>query len=572
MRPFLLTAWTAAVVACAPAPSVDHPPQAVDTPDEDAPTTDPVVDDPGAEPRPSTPTPALDGADPATLDHDRLFTCVPDDQTFTPPRLWRLDAAQFVELLRAPGNNSFSHVNPFSGADAGTHFPNYAGAFGISEPELAAALEAGKTAARATLRDNKAPRCARSAWADARDNGDPLDGYGEFDDDCRRSFAGYVFVRSTGRELTDDDRTVWSARFEDLVAEFGLERGMELGYATMIANPELLFRQEIGEPVPGSDGLLQLTAGELGAAISWFLADAPPHRARAYGPVEDGSVLTPEGARAMVDTLYDHGEPIRPLTRFLETYFRTARGRSILKSHRQGFSHGGDLLALEDWLETLVEADTRFVERLLSDPIPDEPGHHGILHHPAWLVAFSEPEENHPILRGHFIREHLLCQAIPDVPIDVVPILPPRDPETTTLRDNLAVHSQGTCYSCHQLMDPLGLPLEQFDHYGDWRDEEAGRPVDTTGTFFGAGDLDGPIADADDLATSLSTSTRVEQCFVRHLFRYAVGRDETYGDACTLAAMHDAYATSDGSLREAITALVSSPTFSHRQVAAPEED
>ncbi len=201
----------------------------------------------------------------------------------------------------------------------------------------------------------------------------------------------------------------------------------------------------------------------------------------------------------------------------------------------------------------------------------------GMLTHPAWLVAHSrnQDDEPHPVHRGKWIFENLLCNAMPDLPITVDAKLP--DLPSKGVRERLELATgpdaeDGYCWGCHRLTDPLGIPFEQFTHYGRFRTEERTPdgtivPVDPSTTLVVTGDpaLDGKtVANATELAELLANSERVEGCFVRNAFRYFAGRNETYEDSCTLASMRDAYRDNDGSFREMLVALATSDAFLYR--------
>ena len=193
----------------------------------------------------------------------------------------------------------------------------------------------------------------------------------------------------------------------------------------------------------------------------------------------------------------------------------------------------------------------------------------GILTHPSWLVAHSDAMDNHAILRGRWIRERLLGDAVPDVPITVDAMLP--DEPGETLRHRMRVTREDECWRCHKKMDPLGMPFEMFNHVGLFRDKEHGKPVDTSGAIVLSGDpnLDGPVTDAIDMIKKLAASERVEQVFVRHVFRYWMGRNETINDAPVLQAAHKAYKNSGGSLKALLISLLTSDAFLYRQVERP---
>jgi hypothetical protein len=205
----------------------------------------------------------------------------------------------------------------------------------------------------------------------------------------------------------------------------------------------------------------------------------------------------------------------------------------------------------------------------------------GILTQPSWLVAMSNNVDNHPIHRGRWIRERLLGGRIPMVPITVNAMLP-NEPHHA-MRERMRVTREEYCWKCHQQMDPLGLPFEQYDHFGRYRTEEivvdrakddallaktpdrkfrpmTTAPNDTTGAIIDSGDpqLDGPVKGPLEMIEKLAASKKVEQVFVRHVFRYFLGRNETLADGPVLVAAHKAYRDGGGSMKALLVSLLSS--------------
>jgi hypothetical protein len=189
----------------------------------------------------------------------------------------------------------------------------------------------------------------------------------------------------------------------------------------------------------------------------------------------------------------------------------------------------------------------------------------GVLTHPAWLIAHSSNFDNDPIRRGHWIRYKLLGGMIPDIPITVDAKLP--DEPTWTLRQRMHVTHVSECYKCHSKMNPLGLPFEQFDHYGRYRFDELEKPVETSGVVLNSGvaKLDGEVKTPFELIERLANSEHVEQVFVRHVFRFFLGRNETLGDAKTLQDAYQAYVDSNGSMKSLVISLMSSDSFIYRK-------
>lgn len=190
----------------------------------------------------------------------------------------------------------------------------------------------------------------------------------------------------------------------------------------------------------------------------------------------------------------------------------------------------------------------------------------GILTHPNWLVAHSDAMDNHAILRGKWIRERLLGGAIADVPITVDAMLP--DEPENSLRHRMRVTREKYCWKCHQKMDPLGLPFEMYNHAGLYRTTELGKPINTEGEIIDSGDaaLDGPVSNALEMIEKLSRSERVKQVFVRHAFRYWMGRNETIDDGPVLQNAYKAYDESGGSMKALLISLLTSDAFLYRKV------
>src|SRR5204863_1427317 len=101
------------------------------------------------------------------------------------------------------------------------------------------------------------------------------------------------------------------------------------------------------------------------------------------------------------------------------------------------------------------------------------------------------------------------------------------------------------CASCHELMDKLGYGFESFDDIGRYRTTENGVPIDDTGEIVGTDDSDGPFKGPVELGRRLAKSKTVQQCVATQWFRYAMGRNETPLDKCTMDAVFKRFKDSD---------------------------
>jgi len=227
--------------------------------------------------------------------------------------------------------------------------------------------------------------------------------------------------------------------------------------------------------------------------------------------------------------------------------------------------------------------DAEFWDYPVEQPFKIE-NRKGILTHPAWLIAHSLNTETDPVRRGRWIREKLLAGRVPDVPITVDAKVP--EDHHKTLRERLEkVTSAQQCIKCHQYMNPLGLPFEQFDDFGRFRSREAlehaenivGKrnnlpvyktlPVNPRGALDGTGTaaLDGEVKDAFDLIARLAESPRVRQSIIRHAFRFFMGRNEMLSDSRTLMDADEAYVQSGGSFKAVVVSLLTSDSFLYRK-------
>ena len=189
----------------------------------------------------------------------------------------------------------------------------------------------------------------------------------------------------------------------------------------------------------------------------------------------------------------------------------------------------------------------------------------GILTQPSWLVAHSGNFDNDPVRRGKWIREKLLAGVVLDVPITVDAQIP--DDDTKTLRERFSVVHADACWRCHKKMNPLGMPFEAFNHVGRFRTMENEEPVDTTGAigFSEVEGLDADVTNVREMMERLADSPRVRQSFLRHMFRFWMGRNEMLSDSQTLIAMDKAYIENGGSFKEALVALLTSDSFLYRK-------
>lgn len=194
----------------------------------------------------------------------------------------------------------------------------------------------------------------------------------------------------------------------------------------------------------------------------------------------------------------------------------------------------------------------------------------GVLGLASVLAMSSHYKQASPVLRGAWILDTLLGTPVPPPPPDVPTLEEAAKAagKKLTVREMLQMHRESTaCAACHNLMDPYGLALENFDWMGRWREtEDDGRKVDATAKMA-TGEM---VNGAEGLRTLLLAR---KDDFLRHFttktLGFALGRAIQDGDQCTIEAMMKKVAGDGYSAKTLIQEIVLSVPFRNTQSDAP---
>jgi hypothetical protein len=201
---------------------------------------------------------------------------------------------------------------------------------------------------------------------------------------------------------------------------------------------------------------------------------------------------------------------------------------------------------------------------------PQDP-RRGLLGQGSILTLTSVANRTSPVSRGVWVLENLLGVTPPQPPanvntnIDGQNFVTPEGP--MPVRKRMELHRQSSaCASCHRIMDPLGLALENFDLVGRWRTQEGDSPIDASGTLIDGTTINGP---ASLRAAILADPEQFVLAFTQRLMSFAVGRGIDYSDmpavrAIVRSAQHENYRFS-----ALLLGVIESPQFLQRNVAAP---
>jgi hypothetical protein len=186
----------------------------------------------------------------------------------------------------------------------------------------------------------------------------------------------------------------------------------------------------------------------------------------------------------------------------------------------------------------------------------------GILNQGSILQLTSVADRTSPVQRGKWIMQVLFGTPPPPPPPNV-PLLEETKgavgSRVLSVRERMEEHrANPACMSCHRMIDPLGLALENYDVTGKWRMKDNGVPVDAAGVMYDGTKIDGP---AGLRAAVLKHSDMFVRTFTESLMTYAIGRRVEYYDMPTVRAIVGNAERNGNRMSSFILGVVNSPAF-----------
>jgi len=187
----------------------------------------------------------------------------------------------------------------------------------------------------------------------------------------------------------------------------------------------------------------------------------------------------------------------------------------------------------------------------------------GLLGMGSVLTVTSSPGRTNPMRRGFWVLEGLLGDQLGEPPGDAGEL--PGDAGESrgkTLREEIELHrTRKICMSCHIKLDPIGFGLQNFDAIGRWRDEEAGKPVDSSGVMPDGKRFGGPVELKQVL---LERKDEFVKNLCARMLSYALGRKLEYFDEAEVLDIFDQVKNDDYHARTLIGAVISSYPYRYR--------
>jgi hypothetical protein len=410
---------------------------------------------------------------------------------------------------------------------------------------------------------------------------------------CAATFITSFGQRAFRRPLLTDERARMLSVYQTARAQLDFKGAIGTVMETVLLAPQFMYRVEFGKNVANQPGIEAVDSWGIASRLSYFLWGSMPDAAL-FDAARAGALQTREQVRAQAERMFDNPRTHVVVRHFhdywLELLNIDGQGKdpavfpdynaqigSLLRRQTEAFAEHvyfdprGDLTGLltapfNMMNETLAKyygvtgpVGDQFV-KLDLDPARNA----GLLTQGSITSWNATANRTHPILRGKFVREKLLCNALPNPPDNIVDNRGSVNNPNATERERLAAHrNNASCAACHTLMDPIGFGLENFDASGRWRNLEGGKPVDASGEITGT-DVAGPFVGPIELAKKLAQSQDVEKCLVSNWSLFAKGRPETKEDACGTQSLVQQFRTSGRNLRELLLSMTATDAFLYR--------
>ena len=421
---------------------------------------------------------------------------------------------------------------------------------------------------------------------------------------CARTILSVIARRAYRGYVQDEDVDLLLQFYHQSRTNGGsFEDGIELALRRLLVSPEFLYRIEV-DPRAASQagkGVYAIDDLALASRLSFFLWSSIPDEAL-LEVAEAGRLRQPAELEQQVRRMLDDPRSVALTENFagqwlqlrnLETVVRPGDPYSLAfdESLRRGMLRETQL-----FIDSIIREDRSLLEILTADytflnervarhyELPDVRGSHfrrvtlpadsprrGLLGHGSVLTITSHPIRTSPVNRGKWILNNVLGTPPPDPP----PNIPALDDKRTqakvaTLRERMSQHrANPVCASCHNVIDPAGFALENFDAIGRWRVVDSSfNEIDASGSLPDGTPFDGV---RDLTAALVKRPERFVTTVTEKLLTYALGRGVEYYDMPALRKVVKDAAADDYKAHAIVLGVVQSYPFLNRRIEQPED-
>jgi len=408
-------------------------------------------------------------------------------------------------------------------------------------------------------------------------------------------------ISSLGRQAfrrpvsdSDVDRLLGGYQFGRNEGDF--ETGVRMAIQSIIADPQFVFRFERtpANVTPNTD--YRIADLDLASRLSFFLWSSPPDdeliTLASQNKLHETDVLDKQVRRMLASPRSDalthnfatqwlHLQNLKEVDPdgVLFPEFTRNLGLSMLHETEMLF---GSLMRENRSVLDLLTANYTYVDEVLAKHyrIPNvmgtnfqkvmltDPNRFGILGQGSVLTLTSQANRTSPVQRGKYVMEVLMGTPPPVPPPNVPPLKENMNNEKQfTVRERMEQHrANEPCASCHKLMDPIGLAMENYDAVGLWRVKDSGAAIDATGVMYDGTKLNSPVALRNAV---LSHSEAYLSNFAENMLAYGTGRVLDYKDMPAVRVIERAAAANNNRFSAFVLGVVKSPQFQMRHAEEP---
>ena len=379
---------------------------------------------------------------------------------------------------------------------------------------------------------------------------------------CARQIVTSIAKKAFRRPLKDQDTEILMGFYQRGRNAKDFDGGIEMALRRILADPEFVFRREVEPTTVAAGQTYRISDLELASRLSFFLWSSIPDEellaVASQNKLRDPAVLEQQVKRMLKD----------PRSQQLVSNFagqwlslRALQSQTPVPSEYPDFDDVlrqamrketelfvGSVIQEDRPVTDLLDANYTFLNERLAEHygIPNIYGSNfrrvelapefdmrrGLIGKGSFLTISSAPNRTSPVGRGKFTLQMFLGVE-PPAPPPNVPDLPKQESSIRgglkpTMRQQMELHRKNEpCASCHKIMDPIGLVLENFDGIGQWRTLDDGSPIDPSGQLVDGTKLNGV---ADLRAALVKYSPQFVRVVTEKLMIYGLGRGTEYYD------------------------------------------
>jgi Protein of unknown function (DUF1592)/Protein of unknown function (DUF1588)/Protein of unknown function (DUF1587)/Protein of unknown function (DUF1585)/Protein of unknown function (DUF1595)/Planctomycete cytochrome C len=414
---------------------------------------------------------------------------------------------------------------------------------------------------------------------------------------CATKIVNLLARHAFRRPVTPEDTEALMTFYQQGRNEGNFNTGIERALQRLLADPEFVFRKESELPNLKAGQTYHISDLELASRLSFFLWSSIPDDQlidiAAKNQLHAPAVLEEQVRRMLADPRSDRlvtnfagqwlnlralatWSPTVSLFPDFDDNLRAAMrketelfvgsivhdDRNVLDLLNANYTFLNERLAKHYRIPNVYGSDFRRVELA-----PEFDIRRGLLGKASLETVSSQPQRTSPTVRGKEILQVFLGVSPPDPPPNV-PAL--KDQGTAvhggakpTMRQQIEMHRKNApCSTCHKIMDPVGLAMENFDAIGHWRTKENGSPIDPNGYLVDGSSLEGVKGVRDAL---IRYSPQFVRMLTEKLFIYAMGRGTDYYDMPLIRSIVRSAESNDNRFSVLILGIVKSEPFQVNQ-------